>query len=766
MTMSAWARPSIPSIPKAPAEGWITVLLVLVLCLTMAWSIDDTAPVLGRDAWTDFLIWTAIGGAVAGFVGAKAGWNRWVSHLIGVTFGALLVPVLVGAVLVPDATWPDQQYIATAASVVGAWEDLVVRAATTTTEIGHHLLVFGLFVWATSMFASYAVFGHRRPLDAILVVGIVLIVSMSLTYLDQLFQLVVFSVASLLLLIRSHVLDEQGEWLRRRIGDPSTISSIYLKGGAAFVSAAVLGSLILTSVAASAPLRDTWRDVGSNLLEWSRGFQRFLPEDGRSRAFQVSFGSSSAISQRWTTNQQTFATIQLSPQDTEPYYWRVQTFDKLEWTGFDQTEGVETARQPGESILDGSAEAVDEAARPSVTVRGSPAYRTSAILAPMNPLAVDIPVRVELLGDAGYFTSMSRDGSADPYSVTSQVPRRGNEPGDLNENALRTAGLDYPDEIEALYLVMPEGAMDGPDLDTLRADLQLAIAQEASATPYDIAHVMELYLRANFAYDDDIRDEDCTSLSTAQCFARIKRGFCQYYAYMMAGLLRERGIPARIAEGFLPGSRVLTTGTETILDSNLHAWVEVYFPGHGWVMFDPTGGGLPQTVPLPSGPPIDPNASPSASVPQLTRPPEPSERVEEPTGNLGPLPPGSGSAGPLIAVAVLLALTLGGVAFALWLRGPRGPITPDGVYGSISRLAGRFGFGPRPTQTVYEYAGALGEVLPIAKPELETVAQAKVEVAYGRHVLGEERLAALRNAQRRLRLNLLRLAFRRDRRRR
>ena len=53
------------------------------------------------------------------------------------------------------------------------------------------------------------------------------------------------------------------------------------------------------------------------------------------------------------------------------------------------------------------------------------------------------------------------------------------------------------------------------------------------------------------------------------------------------------------------------------------------------------------------------------------------------------------------------------------------------------------------------------EVLPIARPELQVVAAAKVEVAYGRRILDDNRLATLRSAHRRLRLLLLRLAFRR-----
>jgi hypothetical protein len=41
------------------------------------------------------------------------------------------------------------------------------------------------------------------------------------------------------------------------------------------------------------------------------------------------------------------------------------------------------------------------------------------------------------------------------------------------------------------------------------------------------------------------------------------------------------------------------------------------------------------------------------------------------------------------------------------------------------------------------------------------VARAKVESAYGRAILGDDRIAALKSAQRRLRVALLRLAFRR-----
>jgi hypothetical protein len=152
----------------------------------------------------------------------------------------------------------------------------------------------------------------------------------------------------------------------------------------------------------------------------------------------------------------------------------------------------------------------------------------------------------------------------------------------------------------------------------------------------------------------------------------------------------------------------------------------------------------------------------------LTRPPETDPDV--PPAGGGQLPPGSttsrgGDAPLLIAIAVVLLLAVSGLAFVAWQRGPRGDLTADGVWRSIARTAGRFGFGPRPTQTVYEYAGSLGDVLPASKPELQTVARAKVEVAYGRRILGDDGMRALRDAQRRLRVGLLRLALRRKERR-
>ena len=73
------------------------------MAFVMAASIDDAGWVVGNGKLTDFLVMAALGGVVAGFVGSKVGWNRWLAHGLGAVFAALIVPILVGQVLAPGA---------------------------------------------------------------------------------------------------------------------------------------------------------------------------------------------------------------------------------------------------------------------------------------------------------------------------------------------------------------------------------------------------------------------------------------------------------------------------------------------------------------------------------------------------------------------------------------------------------------------------------------------------------------------------------------
>ncbi len=67
-----------------------------------------------------------------------------------------------------------------------------------------------------------------------------------------------------------------------------------------------------------------------------------------------------------------------------------------------------------------------------------------------------------------------------------------------------------------------------------------------------------------------------------------KQGHCEYFASSMAVMLRTLHIPSRVVNGFVSDEFNDLTGNYVVRARNAHAWVEAYFPGYGWVTFDPT----------------------------------------------------------------------------------------------------------------------------------------------------------------------------------
>jgi transglutaminase-like putative cysteine protease len=746
-----------------PAEGWTVVALVVVLGVVLAWAVDEPAWVNGRAALTDSLPLCALLGAAVGFGGPKVGWGRWTTHVVGALFAALIVPLLAGTAVAPAASIPEAFGIA-ATGTVDAYLDLAWRGQALTDQEVHYIVVLGGVLWGTMQFAAYAVFGHRRPLSAVVIVGLVLLANISATERNQLPHLIAFTVASLFLLIEMHAFDERATWIRRRIGDPSQISSLYLRGGTVFIVAAMTGSLLLTTRAASAPLAGAWDGIDDQLIEIAEELGRLFPVGGDFRGGGgVNFGSTARISDRWFSDDDVAFTATVPPE-TEGVKWRAATYDTFGLKVWLQTGTVAIPVPAGSPLLEGTADEPTAAFTTDTRVTIRPqAYHDTLLLAPGVPTAVDRPANLLLAGDDGPFAGVELPGGRGEYSVASSVLRPF-EDEIITGNLLEAAPETYPADIAALYRSVPDEAL-GPDSRLLLGDI-LEVAE--STDPYDLAVAMQEYLRSSrFTYTTDVSKVDCDAQSAVECFARHRQGYCLHYASTMAILLRaanpENPIPTRLVQGFLPGDRAGTT--ETVRNRNAHAWVEVYFPGFGWIPFDPTGGGVGRPSVIPDGPPVASAVpTPAASLP----PDEP-----DPTRRPGELPAGTpqtpGQAAPgdrtiLIVLTVILGLIVLAFAVLAWARGPRGEVSPEAAWQTLSRTASRLGFAPRPTQTVYEYAASLGELVPVAEADLQTVADAKVETAYARVRLGGARLDAVRDATRRLRISLLRLVLRRPRR--
>ncbi len=77
----------------------------------------------------------------------------------------------------------------------------------------------------------------------------------------------------------------------------------------------------------------------------------------------------------------------------------------------------------------------------------------------------------------------------------------------------------------------------------------------------------------------------------------------EQYAVLMALMLRQLKIPARVVMGFYPPNDALHQGSWEVTGTTAHVWVEVPFNEIGWVAFDPTPDRdrkLETTVPKPN----------------------------------------------------------------------------------------------------------------------------------------------------------------------
>lgn len=81
------------------------------------------------------------------------------------------------------------------------------------------------------------------------------------------------------------------------------------------------------------------------------------------------------------------------------------------------------------------------------------------------------------------------------------------------------------------------------------------------------------------------RREEGPALPPAETLRR-GRGACRDVALLLAAVLRQRGLAARLTSGYLREAEAESRRAE----GSLHAWTEVYLPGAGWVGMDPTNG--------------------------------------------------------------------------------------------------------------------------------------------------------------------------------
>jgi hypothetical protein len=154
---------------------------------------------------------------------------------------------------------------------------------------------------------------------------------------------------------------------------------------------------------------------------------------------------------------------------------------------------------------------------------------------------------------------------------------------DPTVDELRSAGTVYPAWVTEKYLQVPENI--APRIRELTESITAPYD-----TTYDKTMAVTNYLRREIDYSSQLEGTPPQNMDPVMwVLFESKKGFCMYYASAEVLMLRSIGIPARFAVGFAEGAYDDEEERFVVTHADSHAWPEVYFPGIGWVEFEPTG---------------------------------------------------------------------------------------------------------------------------------------------------------------------------------
>ena len=333
------------------------------------------------------------------------------------------------------------------------------------------------------------------------------------------------------------------------------------------------------------------------------------------------------------------------------------------------------------------------------------------------------------------------------FSITEAIPN-------VDVQDLQGAGTDYPAWLAPYTALYWNGRIaQGTGRDAEIAALAQSIVRTAGATtPYDQAKAIETWFidKTRFKYDLSSSPQAPPGVRQLDYFLfESKRGVCQDFSTAMNVMLRTLGIPSRQMSGFSAGVLDDKTRQHFVNAVEAHSWVEVFFPGYGWIPFEPTPDGVNSPISRPQTQ-DQLNATASASAAASADIPR---QLKEPAG----VTPSGTTQGEfpdiwrpaLIVAGGLLLLLLVAVLLALrWLLAAR---DLPRIWRRLLFLGDRLKIPRHPGDTPEEFGGRLAASLPPLDDEVRRLATLYTRASFRQGGLRADELAAARQAWSRIR---------------
>lgn len=573
---------------------WASLALLFVLLETVASRLVATT-------WTPFLYLTQTSTYIAFVTGTALGFSRFsarVSRWLSLCYMILMLP-LQWTLMIDQNTSLEEQLSSVAGRLFFSISDFLGRRDVE--DPLFMVVILTIAFWFISSWAGFTLVRNQNYLAAVLPCAIGF---MTIQAYDRgrPWFLAFFALIALLLLGRLHYMQNQESWRSRRILLPPD-TSLDLTSSMAIAASLII--LISWTVPASVSswnsairtwnkMTQPWREVTKNLENAVSAFES--PSGGRRGEF---FGSELALGRGFPLSDAVMFNVEapnLPLEDKPPrYYWRGRTYDyfaKGQWytTGTQRDEYSQSAVNPlNVAILEKV---------PSRFIFNTGDSTFSLLYAPSQPVWISrAGITFSQLTDTGKdlvawhaYPSLK---AGETYTVDSLLTNP-------NLKQLEEAGASYPEWVTSKYLQLPT---------TFSPRIQ-ELAREITAgaeTPYDKAVAVTSYLRSNIEYSASLPNPPRNRDTLEWILFDYKKGYCVYYASADVLMLRSLGIPARMAVGFAQGDR--EDNSYTVRRLHAHAWPEVYFPGIGWVEFEPTGNQPTLNRPLPPPDPSETDAN-------------------------------------------------------------------------------------------------------------------------------------------------------------
>ncbi|MGA9531781.1 MAG: transglutaminase domain-containing protein, partial [Anaerolineales bacterium] len=568
--------------------------LALVMLSTMAVAAAD---------WADHVAFIPLIGLAGGLTGLALSYSLFsgrVAAIVATTYGLFIAGGLFGGTLDPAFAWHERIIILLGRlrvflSVVGggleSQDPMIV------------VLLMALLYWALSVYGAWSYFRRRGLWGAVVPLGLALFINafyyVGEARLDVL--LAVYVLAALLIFLLYEFDQRQQLWKRQRAHVPANTFSNVLRIGAVFVLLLVGLSWVGPAFAGSERAAQAWSIVSR---PWQAARERLgnAVASLRSPVLLVGDEFSDSLTLEAGTEPADALVMEVAPSSnllgSGRFYWRARTFDHYEAGEWDYLGSSELRFDPreGELLLpDSNAREIVE-----VTIALHNAVQR-VLYVPAQPIWTNRTSDLEVHRQNGQVVDVTAFLSAQPV-YRGEVYRARGSIAVPRADELRSAGEGYPAWVTERYLQVPD------EISERTRELTRRIA-DGLPTAYDKAATITSWLRSNVEYQRVTREPPADQEAIDWFLFDYRTGFCNYYASAEVIMLRTLGVPARLAIGYARGEYMADRGVYEVKAADYHAWPEVYFPGYGWVEFEPTVSQSPLLRPEPPPDPGDPDSA-------------------------------------------------------------------------------------------------------------------------------------------------------------